>query len=66
MKTKYEYEKPTVQLLFTQNLMEGEPGIHFGSGELNGDDEGEVLSKENDFFEEETLPVQKDIWADEE
>ena len=45
MKTKYEYEKPAVQLLFTQNLMEGEPGIHFGSGELNGDDEGEVLSQ---------------------
>ena len=65
MKTKYEYEKPAVQILYTQHLMEG-PDIHFGSDEIDGDEEGEVLSKENDFFEEEKLPVQKDIWAEEE
>ena len=66
MKTKYIYEKPAVQILFTQHLMEGEPGMHFGSGELDGDNEGEVLSKENDFLDEVKLPVQKDIWGDDE
>ena len=64
MNTKYEYKKPTVQILFTQPLME--PGMNFATGEIDGDEEGQVLSKEQDFFEEETLPVQKDIWGDEE
>lgn len=65
MEIKYEYKKPEVQILFTQPLMQ-EPGMYFATGEIDGDEEGGVLSKENDFFEEETLPVQKDIWADEE
>ena len=65
MKTKYEYKKPAVQILFTQHLMQ-EPGMHFGSGELNGDEEDQVLSKESDFVDEIELPVQKDIWGDEE
>ena len=65
MKTKYKYEKPAVQILFTEHLMQ-EPDMHFGSGELNGDEEGQVLSKENDFVDEIQLPVHKDIWNDEE
>ena len=42
MKIKQEYKKPAVQILFTEHLMQ-EPDMHFGSGELNGDEEGEVL-----------------------
>lgn len=66
MKTKYEYMKPAIQVLFSQHLMEGEPGMFFGSGEIDGDDEGQVLSKEHDFIDEVKLPVQKDIWGDDE
>lgn len=66
MKTKYEYMKPAIQVLFTQHLMEGEPGIHFGSDEIDGDEEGQVLSKEHDYLDDVKLPVQKDIWGDDE
>lgn len=65
MKIKQEYKKPAVQILFTEYLMQ-EPDMHFGSGELNGDEEGEVLSKESEFVDEIELPVHKDIWDDEE
>ena len=51
MKTKYEYMKPAIQVLFTQHLMEGEPGIHFASDEIDGNEEGQVLSKEQNFFD---------------
>ena len=61
-----EYMKPAIQVLFSQHLMEGEPGMFFGSGEIDGDDEGQVLSKEHDFIDEVKLPVQKDIWGDDE
>ena len=65
MKTRYEYEKPVAQILITEPLMQ-EPGMNFATGEVDGDEEGGVLSKEHDFFEEVDLPVQKDIWSDEE
>ena len=51
MKAKYEYMKPAIQILYTQHLMEGEPVMHFGSGEIDGDEEGGVLSKQQDFFD---------------
>ena len=52
MKTKYEYMKPAIQVLFTQHLMEGEPGMFFGSDEIDGNEEGQVLSKEHDFLDD--------------
>ena len=55
MKTKYEYMKPAIQILYTQHLMEGEPGMHFGSGEIDGDEEGGALSKQQDFFDVDSL-----------
>lgn len=56
MKTKYEYMKPAIQIFFTQHLMEGEPGMYFSSGDLNGDEEGQVLSKEqSSFFDVDSL-----------
>jgi len=52
MKTKQEYKQPAIEVLSTEPLMENEPGMNFASGEIDGDEEGGALSKEQkDFFD---------------
>jgi len=73
MKTKQEYKQPAIKVLSTEPLMENEPGMNFASGEIDGDEEGGVLSKEQkDFFDVDSMlnkyvpNVFSDVFAEEE
>lgn len=73
MKTKQEYKQPAIEVLSTEPLMENEPGMNFASGEIDGDEEGGVLSKEQkDFFDVDSMlnkyvpNVFSDVFAEEE
>lgn len=41
------YSTPTTSIVRGSELMQDTPPVNFGSGTLNGDNEGEVLGKEN-------------------
>ncbi len=71
MKIKYEYKQPAVRILLMQPFME--PGMNFATGEINGDEEGGVLSKEqHDFFDVDSVlnkyvpNVFSDVYSEEE
>ena len=71
MKIKYEYKQPAVKILLMQPFME--PGMNFATGEINGDEEGGVLSKEQkDFFDVDSVlnkyvpNVFSDVYSEEE
>ncbi len=71
MKIKYEYKQPAVRILLMQPFME--PGMNFATGEINGDEEGGALSKEQkDFFDVDSVlnkyvpNVFSDVYSEEE
>lgn len=73
MKIKQEYKQPAIEVLSTEPLMENEPGMNFASGEIDGDEEGGVLSKEqHDFFDVDSVlnkyvpNVFSDVYSEEE
>lgn len=41
------YTAPTASIVRGSELMQDMPPVNYGSGTLNGDNEGEVLGKEN-------------------
>lgn len=61
---KQTYEQPTTQILQTEHLMQNNMGVNW-SDEVDGDEEDEVLSKEHNYLDDIILPLQENIWGEE-
>lgn len=61
------YSTPTTSIVRGSELMQDTPPVNFGSGTVNGDEEGGVLGKENadDVVEDdEEYPTVDKLWKD--
>ena len=46
------YNSPTASIVSGSELLQNTPPVNFGSGTLDGDEEGSVLGKENDTLDD--------------